>query len=397
MREDSATEIGASVPDPDWLYDHRYQWAQEMALSGECVVGVVGADVPRELVLAAGGYPVRLHGDPHIPQGPGSAVALHTRAAQLLGAVDEPAVLLLARILSGELNFLTGIVISREREASLRLYYVLRELAQRTSGLPPVHLIDLLHLPRPATAAYNRAQVRRLVNVLPRWTGQSPDATTVATAVRQCAAVRDQLHRAQQARIDRKISGIEALRLFAAAETLEPAVAQEIINTRIDDSQTRCAHAAPGLFLSGSPHEADTVYAAIEDSGWQVVGEDHDRGLLALTIDVHPAPDGDFDGQLAALAAAYGCRGPEATTASALERSRWAAATVRRTQARAVLSYVRRHDEAPLWDFPHLRAIAQAEGVPAVLLRDQGPGPDPVQLQQTLDALSASQTLEAQL
>lgn len=382
------------LPNIGWLYNHRYQWAQDMALSGECVVGVVGADVPRELVLATGGYPVRLHGESPASQDAGSVMALHARAAQLLGSTDEPTVQLLARILSGELSFLAGIAVSRERDANLRLYYVLRELAAHTPGLPPVHLVDLLHLPRPATAAYNRAQVRRLIGVLRRWTGRSADPTTVASVVQQCTSVREQLHRVQHARIDRRISGTEALHLFAAAETLEPAVARDVINARVIDAQSRQACAAPGLFLSGSPHETDIVYAAIEDSGWQVVGEDHDRGSLALTIDVHPAPEGDLHSQLDALAAAYGRRGPDATTASASERARWADAKVRHTRAEAVLSYVRRHDEASLWDHPRLRASTQAEGVPAVLLRDQGADPDAAQLRRALGSLAKPQTLE---
>ncbi|MFT4081309.1 MAG: 2-hydroxyacyl-CoA dehydratase family protein [Nocardioides sp.] len=341
-------------------------------------IGLIGADVPGELVLATGAIPVRLSAvDTTVPG---------HRAEELLGAVDPAAVALLAGLLAGQLaegGELAGIVCSRDREASLRIYYVLRELATRDERLPPVHLLDLVHLPRASTLRYDVAQLERLADVLARWTGIAVRAEALVEATARRAAVREALGRLQGLRARGRVRGSEALELYAAAETLPPDRALALIEARI--SSAGPAEERPRLFLSGSAHDGPAVYRAIEARGWSVVAEDHDRGALALNVDLDPAMVAD-EGYLA-IARAYRDRGPDSATASAAARAEWAAGLARASGARAGLSWVRRHDEAPLWDFPLLR---ERLGVPVMMLRDQGLEPDEDRLATALDSLAAA-------
>lgn len=351
------------------------------------VVGVVGADVPREVVLAAGALPVRLGGELSTPGRPDGEVD-HTRAADLLGTVDETATEVLRWLLTGAASGFAGIVCCRDRDASLRLYYVLRELRARGADLPPVHLVDLLHLDRPGSLRYNIAQVRRLAGVVSGWTGRVPDADGLAASVAACATVRSLLARMQEARASGQITGVEAHRLYGAAQTLAPEIAAARIRVALDVARTDGTGLRP-LFLSGSPQPHPWLYTAVEDAGWTVTSEDHDRGALELTVRVDRASAGDVGEWYAAIAEAYLRRGPDAPTASAVSRASWAASTLPSSRAEGVLSYVRRHDEAPLWDWPRLRDAAASAGLPAVLLRDQASAPDPEQLGGALASLSS--------
>ncbi|GAA3668832.1 hypothetical protein GCM10023081_04130 [Arthrobacter ginkgonis] len=404
----------------DQLYTHRHERARAAAASGTPVIGIVGADVPRELVLAAGALPVRLHAAAptnftptntapdadHSSQADPSPETVRSagyrRAAELLGATEEAAIELLGRILDGELAFLTGLLISHDRDSSLRIFQVLRELAKADPTLPPVHLIDLLHLPRAATETYNLAQIRRAAVVLGEWTGAPIEAAALAAAIEEATAVHGALLGAHSARIDGLLAGSTVLRLFAAAEALAPTDALDLIDRTLAEAPAPLpgsplpgpaggdAGRAPAVFLSGSAQETDALYRGIEAAGWQVVGEDHHRGLLATTIRVEtPATEagdaGTLDGLLAALARAYGLRGPDSATASAADRASWTVAEARRAGADAILSWVHERDDAPRWDFPRLREAAARHSLPAAL--SSGQAPDPEVLDQFLGQL----------
>jgi hypothetical protein len=132
-----------------WAQEYRSRWdrVRDRVAAGTPVVGVVGADVPPELVEAAGAVAVRLTGEPEPP----SAEALHVLGA----AVDAPTLTLLTRLLAGGATGLAGLVVSRDCQSSLALFYALRELRRLDPEreLPPVHLLDLLHLPRASTTS----------------------------------------------------------------------------------------------------------------------------------------------------------------------------------------------------------------------------------------------------
>ena len=126
-------------------------------------VGYVGADVPVELITAAGLRPLRLTGNPHAGSSLGD---------RYLGrGVDPVARSVLTRILTGDYGPLEALVVSRDCEASLRLFYALRELhrVEPERGLPPVRLVDVLHLPHHTTTRYVHAKIAQLRAWLGQW------------------------------------------------------------------------------------------------------------------------------------------------------------------------------------------------------------------------------------
>ncbi|MGJ9422633.1 2-hydroxyacyl-CoA dehydratase family protein [Aeromicrobium sp. CF3.5] len=352
-------------------------------------VGLVGADVPPELVMAAAARPVRLGpGSITTPVGDDQRAAAHARAAGLLGTVDPAAVDLLAGILTGEHGPLLGIVCSRDREASLRIFYVLRELAAGGESLPFLHLVDMVHLPREASVRYDAAQLSSCAAALGRWTGSEVTADALLGAAQECARTRELLTRASALQAAGRLRGSEVLALHTLAGTEEPDVASGLIERALRAAEGRAVSTQPRLFLSGSAQADTDLYLRLEELRWSVVGDDHDRAALALTIVVdldsmsnHP----DVESRLAVLARAYRDRGPDSATGASRDRAVWIDQAAKASGAVAVLCWVRRHDEGPLWEHPLLRERLEARGVEVALLRDQDVVVDRAALAAVLD------------
>ena len=334
----------------EFHYEHRFP----VAATDRPVIGYVGQDVPVELVTAAGALPVRLAG------APGTDV---TVGQTYLGAgVDRWARSVLTRLLAGEYGPLDRLLVARDCEASLRLFYAIRALRRvdPSSALPETYLVDLLHLPHWTTTRYNRVRVTELVAVLERWTGTrlTPDAIAAAITLhderRRLLRAVSALRRADPPRL----TGVQALAAFGAV--LPVAEHNELLRDLTGstvDGRTR-------VFLTGSAHDTPDVYRVIEDAGCVVVGEDHDWGdLQAVRLVGEPTLD--------ALVERYQYNGPTAARASISDRAAHTARAAVECGADIVLSYVRANDDAPPWDFPAQAEALRAHGIPAVLVDRQ--------------------------
>ncbi|TQM45124.1 2-hydroxyacyl-CoA dehydratase family protein [Pseudonocardia cypriaca] len=328
--------------------------------TGLPVVGCVGADVPVEVLTAAGFLPLRLAGDPDAPSDAGDLI--------LGRGVDPVARSVLTCLLDGGYGPLAALVVSRDCEASLRLFYAVRELHRTGDGaaLPPVHLVDVLHLPHRSTTAYVLAKVRELRAQVARWSGHDVADDALAAAVAAHDRVRTLLGRVATLRRVRpaRLSGMQALAVVAATTALPPDRAAELLDGLLaqplpDVTGTR-------VFLTGSSHDHPGVYAALEQAGLLVVGEDHDWGDLLHHRRVDPPPDPAL--LELAIAERYQHNGPTAARASMRQRAAHTAAAARACGAEALPAYARIRDDAPRWDFPAQRA---ATGLPAVLLEHQ--------------------------
>ncbi|SFK53025.1 2-hydroxyacyl-CoA dehydratase family protein [Geodermatophilus ruber] len=355
------TTAAAALDRLEQVYSSRPGTVRALAEQGRRVIGVVGADVPVELVEAAGAVAYRLHGHPDV---------LSAEAQEVLGAsLDPVAHSVLTQVLGGSLTFLDGLVVSRDSQASLQLFYALRELRRLEPhrAIPPLHLLDLLHLPTEPTARYDEVRLGRLADVLGSWTGQ-PVTAGLTASVAAVAELRHLLREVSDLRRGPRpvLTGTRVLRVLGAAAALPTDVSLPLLRRLVDG-----AGALPALpqgrrvYLTGSAQDHDEVYVALEAAlGCLVVGEDTDWGDLALSADVGGA-------DLGALARAYRDRGPAAATASLPRRAAWTAEQVRRSAAEVLLGVVREHDEAPAWDFPAQRAAVAADGVPSALLARQ--------------------------
>ncbi|MBZ6286032.1 2-hydroxyacyl-CoA dehydratase family protein [Streptomyces olivaceus] len=321
------------------------------------VIGYVGADVPVEYITAAGLLPLRLSGTPGAPS---------TAGDRCLGTGLDPAARsVLTLLLDGDFGPLDGIVVSRDCEASLRLFYALRELRRvdPALALPPVHLVDVLHLPHRTTTRYVRAKLGQLRATVETWAGRSIGGSALADAITAHDRLRELLTGAAALRRSHpaRLTGTQALTVVAATTALPVDRATALLEALLTEADQLPEHEGLRVFLTGSPHDTDHVYTALEDSGLLVVGEDHDWGdLLSLRRTAAPTE--------AALAERYQYNGPAAPRASIRARAAHTRRAARECGAQALVSYARIRDDAPGWDYPAQR---EATGLPSVRLSRQ--------------------------
>lgn len=348
------------------------------------VIGYVGGDVPVELLTAAGALPIRLWGDPEVDTAPGDLY---------LGRGLDPAVRsILTLLLAERYGRLDRIVVSRDCEASLRLFYALRELrrVEPSLGLPEAYLVDFLHLPHRTTFLYNRRRLDQLRERLVGWTGRPISDSDLEWAIerhdeqRRLLGEVAGLRRCEPA----SLSGSEFLAIVGAGTCMPVTAHIEMLvrllaETGADDEPDSGTAAEPDsgteadvgavapaarrgtrAFLTGSSHDTPHVYRALEGAGFVVVGEDHDWGdmLFERTVGT-PTLD--------ALTERYQYNGPTAQRATVGERARHTACAARRCRAQVLIGYARRSDEAPPWDFAAQRSRT---GLPAVFVEHQSYG-----------------------
>ncbi|TQL66670.1 benzoyl-CoA reductase/2-hydroxyglutaryl-CoA dehydratase subunit BcrC/BadD/HgdB [Nocardioides albertanoniae] len=317
------------------------------------LIGIVGDDVPRQLVLAAGAVPRRLFGSWHEP--------VSAEAAELLGTVDAAAGRILDDLLSGWHDDLAGLLVCHDSQADLRIFYVLRILAQRGRLPFPVHLVDAPRLDSPAARRFVGKQYARLLEFCEQVTGRRADVGSLRRAAEQELALGSALETMRERRRNGGCTGAEALRAYCAAATMSP---EEAV-AEVSGAGAAVAPGATPVHVTGSNHPDAGLYDALERTGdLVVVGEDHDTGDTAW---LGVAVDGTETGEVIdALAAAHLARPAAATGGLAAARAAYTATCAERTHARAAIALVREHDDAPTWDLAHQRLALDRLGVSIV-------------------------------
>jgi hypothetical protein len=279
-------------------------------------VGVIGAAVPVELVLAAGMRPVRLSGAPR-PTPLANAYGI--------GELDGPTTAMFEQLLEGAFCYA---LIGSDTLPQIVLFQALREIqrVEPVDALPEFALVDLLHLPYRTTARYDRGQLVRIVGVLEEWSGRPIDDERLRAAIEETNESRRR-------------------------DTAEPA-----------------PHGGVRVYLTGSAPEDTAVYELLESRGCLIVGEEHGRGVIARGEAI--SLDGDL---LGALAEHYQLANVP-TRRSIADRAAYVTAAAVAAGAEAVVSFTYIHDGTTPWDVPSLREAAEAAGLRFVALPPQAFG-----------------------
>jgi benzoyl-CoA reductase/2-hydroxyglutaryl-CoA dehydratase subunit BcrC/BadD/HgdB len=335
-------------------------------MSSPFTVGTVGRDVPLEVLDAAGARAVRLRGRPGVPL---------DAADRYLGVGLDPAIRsLLAVQLERGFAGLDAIVVGSDTDAAQRLFYLLRELrrVEPGMGVPPVHLVDVLHRPRASSLRYTVRMVRAFVEVVEGWT----EVAVTDDALRAAAERRDAVRRAVRAllplRRSGRMTGAEFQELLVAGGAEHPSASLARLEQAAADASARTPiEGRLRVLLTGSGHDDAAVVAAIEAAGTIVVADDHPDGeldLAPLVAEQYPPLRTD---PLEAIAARWQRNGPSPHRASIGDRARHTVELVRESGAELIVAYVRERDDAPLWDVADQE---RTSGVPLVLMRRQAYG-----------------------
>ncbi|MFK4835740.1 2-hydroxyacyl-CoA dehydratase [Microbacterium sp. ZW T2_14] len=320
------------------------------------VIGVVGNDAPRQLLLAFGARPVRLTGS--------WTGVIDPEAQQLLGATDAAVVRLLTELRSGA-HQLDGLIVCNDSQAHLRLFYVLRA----TGSELPVHLLDMPREPSSPARRFALFQLEALAAFFATVTGGELSAASLAAAADAEAALGHALRRLRARRRAHPplCAGADALDAVLDAARMAPADAV----ARLDAALTPAVSGATRVHATGSSHPDATFYRLLEaDSRVVVVSDDHDTGDAAWLGEAvygettEHVLEGLIDAHFARITTS-------ATTASA-DRAALTRDVARAADADAVAAIIRELDEAPLWDLADQREAL--EGTAFVSVRVQPGG-----------------------
>lgn len=339
---------------------------------GRRVARVLGTDVPRELLIAAGFVPIRLVERPGIPTPMTDA---------LMGAAELPprSRSLLEAILEVPVD--DTIVISHSEAQFPQLFAILREVAKmKEAHLGRVHFVDLKHLPRASTHRYNLARLHELRNSLAP--GLTDDALKAAMdAVDEQARL---LHLVMSLRIAPcRISGTQALAIIGSAAILPVEDHMNLLGTLLRDAAQLPAVSGERVFVTGSNQEADEYYTSVESTGCVIVGEDHDWGDRWYAS--RPARTGDPMHDLAAPLLRVPIVGQSAT-----QRAEALAAGIARTKPEQVRHVCMPGDEAAPWDANVSRRVCRDAGVPLIVVTPGQPAAEPSIAQPKVQVASAS-------
>ncbi|RZM09514.1 MAG: 2-hydroxyacyl-CoA dehydratase, partial [Sphingomonas sp.] len=255
MSTDPFAPLLAAYDDPDAV-------ARAALAERRRVIRTVGSDIPRDRLLAAGYQPIRLS----------PAAGATPRADAIMGqkGLGPRGRALLETLLDPAHGDAPVLFTSADAEL-VQVYATIRDLARLgEASPPPITLIDLGHLPRDSTRAYNSVRLAELDAWLHKLgTGPALGDADASALVR--------LHEQRRANPSR-LSGTTILKLIGSVSIVDAATADTALAGTID----RPSRTGPRIYMVGSPHENAHSYAAIEALGATIVDEDHDWGMRAI-------------------------------------------------------------------------------------------------------------------
>lgn len=321
--------------------------ARRHAAEGRKVVGYLTPCVPDELIEAAGLCPIMLRA------GPETSTRLGDRYMEDL--FDTVTRGVFERLLKGDFDYLSAIVLPRANDSAHRLYYYLSEL-QRTGGakLPPVLLSDIAATPDAASLRYSIDATNRLWSEL-RTIGNSSNLRPAIEASNRRTRLLTDIAARRRAQ---PIPGVSALTAFATAR-----LAPDLLNETCASQAVLAPRSGPRVIICGSPHDGADLHQLVEEAGGQVVGDYHAAGELSIGDEMGPGDPIEAIvhryRSLRAASRAFTRPGPEV------------AAFAKACNAQAAIFSYFPEEEALTWDFPEQKVALTKIGVRVARLADQ--------------------------
>jgi len=360
-------DAGTAIAQFHALFDQRFDAVRTLSENGHRVAAHVGGDVPAELLIACGYVPVELCGDPKGDAETGD---------RLLGAMaDGKTRSILHRLLEGANGPLDQLIIGRDSELLVRLFYIIRALRKiepdQVAAVPErVHFFDLLHGPHRSSGLYNRVRGRALLKLLETWSGRPVAEASLRQAIIQCNVNRRLLQQVTALRRQRpaRLTGADALAISSSARFMPREQHSLLVSALLDTASGFPKLDGKRLFMTGSAHDSLDIYRAIEKAGAIIVGEDFDWGDRGSALLVEEGAADPLD----AVIDRYHFAPPASAKFSAVARARYTAEQARQAGADAVVCFIYNGDPAPRWDVPLQRDALGS--IPLLLIDNQDYG-----------------------
>lgn len=344
------------------VFANKDREALEWKKSGGKVAGCLGGDVPEELLIAGGLLPVRIYGS--VKKNP-------ILANQYLEQGFDPYIRAqFESIADGSYQYLDYLVISNSSDPIIRIYYYLRAMDQieAVSKVPKLYFFDFLHTRFRTSALYNRERVKEFRSEIEKWIGTTINKEDLIKAIETCNENRFLLQQIRKKRISStpRISGTEALQIIGSSMLMPKRKHNKLLRDLIQHIDHFQEKQGVKVFVTGSTHDHTEFYELVESCGAVIVGEDHDFGYRQYTGEINTQA-GWIDG----IVDRYHLRYQSASKATVSERVNSLIQQVKESNVQGVIFYIRRADDACLWDFPQQKQALHQMNIPVLLLDGQ--------------------------
>ena len=336
-------------------YDHREKGAAAARAAGAKVVGELGFDVPEELVLAAGMFPVRIYADP------GKSLE---ETDKYLEYSFEPVVRAqFEKIIDGTYGSqLDYLAISNSTDVIIRIFLYLRELkrVEPEKPVPPITFIDWLFTRHRLHQMRDEFVIDLFKKQLEEWAGreitdeQIREAGAVLNENRRALRQMAQLRHGQEVRI----SGSEAMVIIGAGFFMDKKEHTALVKQVTEDAKSWPVLEGPRVFYTGANHEDLALYEKIEAAGLVIVGEDTDWGDRSYDRDYNPELP-----VIRGVVDRYLFREFSAKKAFVSQRVEALDREVNAAGAEGVIFYTNQYDEVATWDMPKQRKSLESRGI----------------------------------
>lgn len=349
------------------------QWARSWKeRSGGKVIGHLLPDVPEEMIHAAGALPLALEG---------ASVAVSEAQGSLPGYTCSHAMGLLEMGLTGQLDFLDGLIIPYVCDTTRNLYHI-------WSHRFPESRHEFLRLPKrlyhPGARGYLRAELERLREALGRMTGRSPSLEGMSLSLALYEKSRSRLRQAYALHRERpSIWTWERVNLLMASAMKAPREEHLAWMEKLpwEIGQGRKPEARVPVYARGKIWDPPGILEMMDELGLVVVADEMVCGFRSISGDYGEGdPLEALVSRLISLPLYPGYHDePRRMVQRFLD-------SVKASGAKGVIFLNPKFCEAAGFDLPDLEKALEKEKIPALVLETSTRGVSPAQIRVRLEA-----------
>jgi benzoyl-CoA reductase/2-hydroxyglutaryl-CoA dehydratase subunit BcrC/BadD/HgdB len=343
-----------------WHYENPAAEAIASAAGGVPVVGITSNTVPWELIRAAGAFPCMIN--------PINANHLDISSFMEEGVFEERIRAIFGVAISGDLQYLSLLLIPRTSEQEYKLYLYLREVARQDPKrrIPSIYLYDMLHTRSSESYSYGLERTQCLQKRLEELTGAMINNEALLHAIDETNAARKAIRKLLSLRRQRPcMSGTDALALIGSSFFMSSDEYVRLAEQAAEMIGGRDPLAGKRLMIAGSSLNHRGLHQALEKHGAVVVAEDDWWGSRSAGGDI---VNGSSD-LLRAVFEKYYLDTPSPRLFPFAIADAWFQKTST-DGIDGVVFYLPPEDCVAGWDYPRRRRYLDELGIPHLLLRE---------------------------
>jgi len=343
-----------------WHYENPAAEAISSAAGGVPVVGITSNTVPWELIRAVGAFPCMIN--------PGNANHPDISSFMEEGVFEERIRAIFGAAISGDLQYLSLLLIPRTSEQEYKLYLYLREVARQDPErrIPPLYLYDMLHTRSPESYSYGLERTQCMKKRLEELTGDMIDDEALLHAIDETNAARKAIRKLLSLRRQGpRMTGTEALALIGPSFFIGRDEYVRLAEQAAEMIGERNPLTGKRLMVAGSSLSHRGLHQALEKHGAVVVAEDDWWGSRSAGGEI---ADGSKD-LLRAVFEKYYLDTPSPRLFPFEIADAWFQQTST-GGIDGVVFYLPAEDCVAGWDYPRRRRYLDERGIPHLLVRE---------------------------